>query len=278
MWRSGTPICTDTLILTVILICSDTPICSWNPITSDSPVLSNTPACSDTLICSDTSFCSDPQFCSDSPICSEVLFFLFPTLLYLGKPSKKNPKKFGNFPNFPDPTPQKFGNFPNFRVFFLISQKSHQYVLIHPELQKNQTKFCCCTVQFCTVRYYTVQVTTHPHPTHTQKWFFFFAFPGHFQNFPKTFRKKPKTSKKKFGFLGFFWRLPLWVNDQISAQISLELDSLELHSCLNNNLNAPPPPQQLTCCQQAKWIRSHMTSPSQLKVSPLSSCAALFIP
>ena len=129
------------------------------------------------------------------------------------------------------------------------------------------------------VQYGTIQYRLPPtHPTHTQKWFFFFAFPGHFQNFPKTFRKKPKTSKKKFGFLGFFWRLPLWVNDQISAQISLELDSLELHSCLNNNLNAPPPPQQLTCCQQAKWIRSHMTSPSQLKVSPSQSRHPLLSP
>ena len=54
--------------------------------------------------------------------------------------------------------------------------------------------------------------------------------------------------------------------------------SLELHSCLNNNLNAPPPPQQLTCCQQAKWIRSHMTSPSQLKVSPSQSRHPLLSP
>ena len=113
----------------------------------------------------------------------------------------KNPKKFGNFPNFPDPPPYSL-EISQILGFFQVSQKhleTNEYVLIHPELQKKyfQTKFCCCTVQFCTVRYCTVQGTTPPHKSEI----FFFAFldeSGHFQCFPKGFRKNPKKSKKKF--------------------------------------------------------------------------------
>ena len=116
---------------------------------------------------------------------------------------KKNPKKFGNFPNFPDPPPLQFGNLQNFWVFFQVSQKhleTNEQVLIHPDLQKKyfQTIFCYCTVQFCTVRYCTVQGTTPPHKSEI----FFFAFldeSGHLQCFPNAFRKNPKKSKKKFG-------------------------------------------------------------------------------
>ena len=70
-------------------------------------------------------------------------------------------------------------------VFWGAGYKFKEYVLIHPELQKKyfQTKFCCCTVQFFTVRYCTVQGTTPPHKSEN----FFFAFLDelvHFQSFP----------------------------------------------------------------------------------------------